>query len=404
MKPHIGISKEILANIIILLPFFELLTFEELIQTNHAPVLWKIVLIVYSLSRISFSSIALFKGNIDSSLISFWGILTFIVLENIVSLFNDSLYINFFVGSLTMAGLVLICSKMIFKSSRIFICSCYYLFGFMSILGMLSTFIFPNGFFHAPIKAYAIYFLGSKNTAFFYYIVFIYFLLYRDLIYYGHFLFKRVLWIILFIISSLICDAANSFIILLIILIIYTFNCKVNISLRLFKFKILLPIILVLALLILIEPVRNLFSPIFGLLGRDVTFTGRDFLWHQAIQKFLEHPLLGNGIDTTFKLQTGAVASHAHSHYLDILSKYGVITLASLIVTIGMVIRKSKKYNNNRYVIMLNWIIMFALLVHSIIDHLMIYNFLIILVSIELLHVDFNKNLNLDLGEDNVFK
>ena len=340
---------------------------------------------IFSISRILISVYFFaFKRNIWS--ITAKGFSAFIISENIVSILNGSIYINYAIGSITTVGLCFVCAYYLRKHPSYFLEASILFFGFVSIIDALQRYIMPGGFFGATYKESAVYLLGSKNTCFFFYGVYIYFLLYKESL-----CRKRISYTtmgILFFLTgaTIISDAANAFVMMSIIILYYIIS-RIGKSInKLFNLKFLIPIVAVLSVFVLSPTLRNIFSPFLNAIGRDSTVTGRDLLWLQAIDKFKNHPLIGNGILTDYILGTGVIADHAHSHYLDLLAKYGLITFLCFVITVGCVVRAIvRKNKKNIRLLALDFVIIGTFLLHSIVDHLELFNFIIILVSSELL-------------------
>lgn len=383
LKPEY--RKLLFVFIFLLIPFMELLTFEQLVDKSFMAPLWKTILILYSLSRLALSALFIVlyspKYFCQRTAIS---VFLFIFLENLASLFNGSLYINYLIGSITFVGMVFVTDWMIKRSRSDFIDAGFYFFGFLSVMNMLTVIIWPNGFFDAPIKDYAIYFLGSKNTAFFYYVLFIYFVILKDIDVKGKPQKSSALWIAMCVVSSYLSSSASALILLFVLLIMYLVWCNYDMIVHSLSFRGILPVIAVIAAFILIEPLRLWFSPLFALVGRNATITGRDYLWLQAIDMFLEHPLWGNGITQTFMLESNVVATHAHSFFLDTLAKYGIFTFLAFLNIVVTAMDFQLK-NRNMWYKVLNFIIMIIFLVHSVLDHLMLYNFIFFLCAAECL-------------------
>lgn len=385
--------------ILILFPFFELLTFEQLVGAHSSVKLWNFVLQVYSLLRIMLTIFAIFKiFRMKHNSYALYGISLFVIVENIVSILNGSMYVNYLVGSITIIGLVLNCMWMVRTSKIDFINACYYLFGFFCCAELISILIWPYGFLHAPDKAYAIYFLGSKNTGFFYYIVFIYFVTIRDLVRKGKPSNKILIWILCFICGSYLCDAASSTILFLFIFVYYFVWINFTWLSKIFNIRNIVPIIIIIAGVILLPSLRTILAPVLAFFGRNTTFTGRDILWLQAIRYFKMHPVIGNGINLDYILITGAEQNHAHSFYLDLLAKYGIFVLMIFIITTVVVLVKSNSHVLRNYTL-LNNVIIGVILLHSIIDHLMIYNYVLVLISVEVLTVHTSSLLQNNLKE-----
>lgn len=79
------------------------------------------------------------------------------------------------------------------------------------------------------------------------------------------------------------------------------------------------------------EVVKNIF-------GKNLTFSGRRYIWDYALQKLSNNPIRGNGLNSTEYLLRGKVipiyervASHTHNGFLELFLQAGVIGLILLI-------------------------------------------------------------------------
>ena len=369
--------------IVLLIPFLELLTFEQLAARSNA-LKWHVILTLYSLFRMGLTLVGFLyysrKGVCRKTTLT---VSLFVFAENCTSFINGSLYINYTIGSVTLIGLVLVCDFMIRKSRTRFLNACIYYLVFLSLVNIISVLIWPNGFFNARIKDYAIYFLGSKNTAFFYYILLFYYVVLKDVITYKKPRKRNAIWIVLFIISSYLTSSASAMILLTLTLIAYIVWCKFDWIMKHLSFKLVIPLIIIsTASIIFIAPLRNIFTPVFNMVGRDATVTGRDVLWLQAFQGFMNKPITGNGINTSFTLATGVLATHAHSFFLDMLAKFGIIGFLAFCIMPISALKQINKQKDKELRI-LNNLIISVLFIHSVIDHLMIYNFVLFLATAE---------------------
>ena len=60
-------------------------------------------------------------------------------------------------------------------------------------------------------------------------------------------------------------------------------------------------------------------------MGKDITFTGRVYIWDAVILKFLNHPLLGYGLLPFVYVKRGIFPIYStHNFFLDILYKTGI--------------------------------------------------------------------------------
>ena len=84
---------------------------------------------------------------------------------------------------------------------------------------------------------------------------------------------------------------------------------------------------------------------IVDLLNRDLTFTGRTYIWDKAISLIKDNMVLGLGF-SDMELRIKAIGIyHAHSAYLNVLLESGIIGLIfynSIFIECGSCINKSK--------------------------------------------------------------
>lgn len=113
------------------------------------------------------------------------------------------------------------------------------------------------------------------------------------------------------------------------------------------KFSVLQTFIIyiIFEILIVFLKIQNMFSYIIvDVLGKDLTFTGRTDVWNRAIEKILDHPILGYGdLDQLTELSVlGDV--YCHNGFLELLFRGGIIQLTLFVIVIITVDRLSKKY------------------------------------------------------------
>lgn len=370
---------------LLLIPFFELFTFEMMIGKNVFPQIFSGITTLFSLSRILITFILVAEFiycRRVPQMITTWGIAGYSFVCVLVSALNGSVYLTYIVGSLSYVGLALLCEKIIKESLDCFNEACVLLFGFLSIVGALGIYIMPNGFFNAEKKMYAVYFLGSKNSSYYYFLIFMHFLLFDSLKKKG--VVTRAEGIISSILlgAVVVCDSSNS---LLCLAVVFVYYLVLRFGYGLYKFanaKLLLVANICLTLLVIFSA-NNLFvKSVVQMLGRDTTYTGRDVQWKQAIEAFLESPFLGTGIFTRYQLRTLEWSEHCHNVYLDILAKYGVVPLVILIIMIVIIVKRNAK-SKNKKLVNLAGVTLFSLLLHNTFDSISIFFIVVLFVSIE---------------------
>jgi len=100
--------------------------------------------------------------------------------------------------------------------------------------------------------------------------------------------------------------------------------------------------LLIICVSIIFDP--EIFNVLPGLIGKDITFTGRTFLWEEILLEVNNHPILGCGFqgywvvtnENLLKLYEQFVwlPNQAHNGYLDILNELGFIGLIMFILVV----------------------------------------------------------------------
>lgn len=381
--------------IFLLIPFIELQTYTMLVEYGFKPAFFNMILSIYSALRLLITlciAIVIIRRRTIKPSYTVIAVFALITFENIASAINGSLYLNYTIGSLTYIGLALLSQFEIQNHKADFIWACKYLFGLLSIAGALQIILMPHGYFNHGNKAYAIYLLGSKNSSFFYYIVFLFFLFFDDLYKYKIIRLRSIAFIVLFAYAAVQCESMNTLMMMLLTLVLTVIINYGKVLKHFVRPSVIVTTAVLIAIVIVNPGTRIVLTPILNLIGRDTSFTGRDVLWIQAIDVFKKHPLFGNGIQTEYLLATGVWQKTAHSHFLDLLSKYGIFVLLSFIAmpvfAMGRMIHNKE---NNKQLLALKCSVCFIVLFHSIIDHMLTYEYIILMTSVELL--SFNPNI-----------
>lgn len=145
---------------------------------------------------------------------------------------------------------------------------------------------------------------------------------------------------------------------------------------RLFHPAVFIFLIAILFIITLIQQDSSGFiGGVLELLGRSPTFSGRTPAWEQAIQYFLDSPLIGQGENLVFTLAYGVEVSSAHSFYLASLAQYGIFYVAILIVDILLVSRIVTRQSSA--LVCVESVLYFILLIHSLYDIMYLSNYII---------------------------
>jgi O-antigen ligase len=100
-------------------------------------------------------------------------------------------------------------------------------------------------------------------------------------------------------------------------------------------------------------------NPVFALLGRNATLTGRLEIWTHVVQAIAAHPLVGYGYDVFWQpggsfLQfnpgtAGWRPFHAHDGYLELALDLGLVGLAIMLVVLAQATRAAWRFVVRRY-------------------------------------------------------
>ena len=326
------INKFQLLYFFLLIPFFPLQSIKLLAQYDQG---WITIYNVLALFRCGIAVIAagvfvIYKKR--TNLLT-KGIIAFEAAIFIACCVNGSITFQFSITNcLSCIGFACICQHLNEKRDTAFLNASVAFFGVLAILGSLIIFIFPNGFNHVPQKQFAIYLLGSKNSNFYYYMVYIFLKTIQCKVLKKSIPGYLICLNIIFIISSIICDSMNGLLMLMLILV-FLIHSKYNLPFRhLFRPKTVLLFVCLIAIMIPLLA-SGKFDCFFSLLGRESNFSMRTFIWESAIEMVKQNPVWGNGKDGD--LFYYGRQTHAHDIYLDYASKYGVLALG---IFIGMLI------------------------------------------------------------------
>lgn len=175
-----------------------------------------------------------------------------------------------------------------------------------------------------------------------------------------------------------------SMVIMIVLFFAYTINKK--------DFPIKKYIVVALCLFIGIVFLRfqNIFSFIIeGWLKKDLTFTGRTYIWDIFIGEIKQSILIGHGIvDSKYLIRT-LNAGHAHNYFLQILYQGGLVTFSMFLGFFFSAIKKVKSCKEKKYV----GIVIFAYLISFIFEAYSLTNMFIIVLLIAYYYEPSSKKL-----------
>ena len=108
----------------------------------------------------------------------------------------------------------------------------------------------------------------------------------------------------------------------------------------------------ILFILIVLFRVQNIFNwLIVDVLKKDLTFTGRVYVWDKAIEYIKLHPFLGYGYETTSVISRklgSPLFTHCHNTILDVMYKGGVFSLGIFLYLLYLPFSELNKIKSNK--------------------------------------------------------
>lgn len=346
--------KFILIILFLIIPFFELPLLNKYFPIfNQILKYWKI------LSFILITIIYLMQRK-KSKIIAY--IIIYIIILAISTLINtgDYLYLaSLSVGILSMSLIFDYGLNSKYKNLFLRIIT-NYLFMLLSI-NLFLIILYPNGMYTATDTNYIQnWLLGYKNSL----ILYIYPCLLSSIIYSYinknklNFL-SKVVFIVSFI-SALLAGTSTTLFGLMFIGFYLVFN-KMFINNKIFSIKNYVILYIIMYFSIIVLRVQNWFKYIIvNILRRDLTFTGRVYIWDYVINFIKTKPFIGYGVENiSYRFMKTKVwqSFHAHNFILEILYKTGMIGLILLIIIIYKTLRNLSQSKNILIKSFLSWFI-----------------------------------------------
>ena len=118
---------------------------------------------------------------------------------------------------------------------------------------------------------------------------------------------------------------------------------------------------LILFFSIVILRLQNLFSfLIVDILKKDLTFSGRTYIWDYILKLIIQNPLLGYGYQkplVRYSISMNYPSYHAHNFILEIFYRGGILLFATFSYMIILVTKKIKQYKSNEFSSFFSWVI-----------------------------------------------
>ncbi|MDD3241996.1 MAG: hypothetical protein PHQ64_04440 [Bacilli bacterium] len=347
--------------IIILLPFFQIPYFVD----NYA----KIPTIYNILNIFSYFSILVLvlKSRSYSKIINY--LILFLAILTISSIINKTANFYAIKDILNILFLCLIVDYGTRKDSTNFFKSLSLILTTLVYINFLTIFLNPTGMYSSKTGYIENWFLGYKNTHILFIIPAIMFSFLCEYKEDKKLSFPDYLLLAVSIISTIKVNNGTGLIGIFIITI-FILSKKVFDNKTIFNIKNYIITYIASFLLIVFFRAQNIFSYlIVDILGKDITFTGRTFIWDKALLYIKQKPLLGYG-NVSFEFNKYIFSTH--NAILGILHKTGIIGLTAFVIFVLKGINPLWK-NRDKYISKFVSIVIFSYLLMMITES---YNFI----------------------------
>lgn len=224
-------GKIVLPVLFVMFPFFEPYSIDMLISMNSSAGILRIVGTIYSLLRAGISGCMfalVLKTAIEGRICKFsktalW-LIAYVVFQVVSCFFNGSFSANMILALAYYSGFILLCERIRKYSGAWLLRGTIGLFTLLGLIGGCSILLYPDGFFNASSKAYAVYALGSKNAMFHYYFLLLIAHIFYNLLYKNGYSRKTIPIILLMMLTAYICDSANTMFCIALIAVLFVIS------------------------------------------------------------------------------------------------------------------------------------------------------------------------------------
>ena len=234
-----------------------------------------------------------------------------------------------------------------------------WILGIECIINAITVFLFPGGMYVATevlgwskrMISRENYFLGYDNGYILYMLPFFCFYL----IYSKNRNMSQVSKMALMlpvIVASYITHSAATVVALTVFVILVLLE-RFQLLRKMFNFRNCIIVVFIAFIAIVFFRLQVVLSPLIAMLGKDITLSGRTYIWDKAIQLFLQSPVIGIGVLTRSQYMMLLGLPHPHSFILRILCERGIIGFIVFIVILLLVGKSltDQPQNRNCYIV-----------------------------------------------------
>lgn len=315
------------------------------------------------ISTIIIFMLSLRKKKISKSIIYMAIYMLILIISTLINDGDISSAITTVVNSL---GLVLIVNYGLRYDTKIFLRSISFYLYLLVMINLLSIFAYPNGMYVDSNFYSENWFLGYKNIQILFILPAILFNFINSYYNYDKLTIKDYILLIVSVFTLIYVNSSTSIIGISIILI-YVIMSKILTKLNFLNIKNFIIAYVVSFFSIVIFRIQNLFAYIISsLFSKDVTFTGRIYIWDSIINFIKNQPILGYGVEyknIRYYKTTLVHSYHAHDQMLEIAYETGAVGIITFCMMAWNSLKKLLKYKDNKIarfisITMLVWFVM----------------------------------------------
>ncbi len=223
-------------------------------------------------------------------------------------------------------------------------------FSLLILINFISILMYPSGMYTTTLNYTDNWILGYRNLHILYIMLGLLFSYLISIIYYKKLRFRDYVLTLISTVSLFIADSGTSKIGILIILV----GCILPkiLNNRIFNIKSYTIAYIVSCVSIIFLRIQNYFEHlIVDILHRNLTFTGRTYIWDYIIKYINQKPMLGYGkeyIEYRLYKTSHWPSSHAHNLILEILYQSGIIGLISYLIIAYNSFKQLYIYRNSK--------------------------------------------------------
>lgn len=350
----------VLLIIFILLPFFFPVGLKSMIPvTSKIIPIWQLI----SFASVIFVYFRYKKISLNIVLISIFclGLLISTLLSN----YNDISSCCSTILSIIVPCMLIDC--IIKKNKLLMLRSLNFLFEIFVYINLITIIIYPGGMYVSSLTGYyENWLLGYDNLHIFTILLAITFSILYSYTKHSKISIRSILCIIVCILSVLLRWSGTAVMSIIFVLIYLLFGKYIR-KIRIFNIKTYSLVSIASFVGIVICNVQNLFiSFITNFLKKDITFTGRTYIWNYIMKYIEKKPLLGYGIEQTNYRYNKSVlwrSYHAHNEFLEISYLGGFFLLLIFLIILWIIVKNLFSCRKTKESSFISWMFLILMIV-----------------------------------------